>query len=212
MYATQKPAYKFPQDFIYFCRTDIDDFCVFVRRDSPFKDIKALVEAAKKTAAQRRAEPDSASGHHRHDGARRGHRRQVQLHPLRRRQPDLHRHAQRRDRGRRAADRQHRSRSTTSSGSSACSTTPTCSPPQTENAPPINAVFGTSIPELSSSRSWAVHTEWADANPEHFELLEKTAKEAHGSQEFRDAWVKTGKPIEALVWGDRKIAPNTPKA
>ena len=26
MYATQKPAYKFPQDFIYFCRTDIDDF------------------------------------------------------------------------------------------------------------------------------------------------------------------------------------------
>ena len=43
MYATQKPAYKFPQDFTYFCRTDIDDSCVFVRRDSPIKDIKALV-------------------------------------------------------------------------------------------------------------------------------------------------------------------------
>ena len=25
MYATQKPAYRFPQDFTYFCRTDIDD-------------------------------------------------------------------------------------------------------------------------------------------------------------------------------------------
>jgi len=48
MYATQKPAYKFPQDFIYFCRTDIDDSCVFVRRDSALKDIKSLVEAAKK--------------------------------------------------------------------------------------------------------------------------------------------------------------------
>jgi tripartite-type tricarboxylate transporter receptor subunit TctC len=48
MYATQKPDYKFPDDFIYFCRTDIDDSCVFVRKDSSYKDIKAVVEAAKK--------------------------------------------------------------------------------------------------------------------------------------------------------------------
>ena len=75
---------------------------------------------------------------------------------------------------------------------------------QTENAPTINAAFGTSIPDLSSSRSWAVHTQWAEANPQHFEMLEKTAKEAHASPVFRDAWVKTGNPIEALVWGDRK--------
>jgi ABC-type taurine transport system substrate-binding protein len=75
---------------------------------------------------------------------------------------------------------------------------------QTENAPTVNAVFGTSIPELSSSRSWAVHTEWANANPQHFALLERTAKEAHESQTFRDAWVKIGNPVEALVWGDRK--------
>ncbi len=65
-------------------------------------------------------------------------------------------------------------------------------------------MFGTSIPELSSSRSWAVHTEWADANPQHFALLERTAKEAHASAAFRDAWVKLGNPAEALVWGDRK--------
>src|SRR5688572_4775222 len=27
MYATQKPDYKFPEDYIYFCRTDVDDSC-----------------------------------------------------------------------------------------------------------------------------------------------------------------------------------------
>ena len=48
MYAVQKPNYKFPEDFIYFGRTDIDDSCIFVKRDSPLKDIKAVVEAAKK--------------------------------------------------------------------------------------------------------------------------------------------------------------------
>ena len=53
---------------------------------------------------------------------------------------------------------------------------------QTENAPAVNSVFGTSIPELSSSRSWAVHAEWANANPKQFEFLERTAKEAHASR------------------------------
>ena len=49
-----------------------------------------------------------------------------------------------------------------------------------------------------------MHTEWANANPKQFELLEKTAKEAHAAPAFREAWVKSGNPVEALVWGDRK--------
>ena len=76
---------------------------------------------------------------------------------------------------------------------------------QTENAPAINVAFGTNIPELSSSRSWAVHTKWADANPKDFALLERTAKEVCASPEFKDAFVKTGAPAEALVYGDRKV-------
>lgn len=28
MYALQKPSYKFPEDYIYFCRVDIDDACI----------------------------------------------------------------------------------------------------------------------------------------------------------------------------------------
>ncbi len=48
MYALQKPAYKFPEDYIYFCRTDIDDSCIFVKADSPFKRVEDVVAEAKK--------------------------------------------------------------------------------------------------------------------------------------------------------------------
>jgi tripartite-type tricarboxylate transporter receptor subunit TctC len=75
----------------------------------------------------------------------------------------------------------------------------------TENAPTINSAFGSSIPDLYSSRAWAVHSTWADANPENFALLEKTAEQAHASPEFRDAFVKTGAPVESLKYGSRQV-------
>ena len=75
----------------------------------------------------------------------------------------------------------------------------------TDDAPPVNNVFGTSIPELSSSRSWAVHTKWADANPKEFALLERTAKEVTQSPDFKEDFIKTGSQAEAMVYGDRKV-------
>ena len=51
---------------------------------------------------------------------------------------------------------------------------------------------------------------WADANPKEFGLLERTAKEATNSQEFKEAFVKTGAPTEAIVYGDRKVCTDTP--
>ena len=72
-----------------------------------------------------------------------------------------------------------------------------------ENAPLINKVFGTDIPDLYSARAWAVHTEWADKNPKLFELLERTSKEAHASPIFKEAYKKTGAPPNALFYGDR---------
>ena len=48
MYALQKPAYKFPGDYQYFCRLDVDDSVLFVRQKSPFKRIEDLVAEAKK--------------------------------------------------------------------------------------------------------------------------------------------------------------------
>ncbi len=203
MYATQKPAYKFPQDFTYFCRTDIDDSCVFVRRDSPIKDVKALVEAAKRkplnVALSRLPHPATIGMMALGDatGAK------FNYIPYGGGNPSF---------------------IAMLSGEAEVGALPIANTvamtdkfrilgvfnetnmfaARTENAPTINAAFGTRIPDLSSSRSWAVHTEWANANPKQFELLEKTAKEAHAAPAFREAWVKSGNPVEALVWGDRK--------
>jgi tripartite-type tricarboxylate transporter receptor subunit TctC len=203
MYATQKPAYKYPEDFTYFCRTDIDDSCVFVRRDSPYKDIKSLVEAAKKrpinVALSRLPHPATlgmiALGEA--TGAK------WNFIPYGGGNPTF---------------------TAMLSGETEVGALPINNvlalsdkfkvlgvfnstnifAAQTENAPAVNQAFGTSIPELSSSRSWAVHAEWANANPKQFEFLERTAKEAHASAAFRDQWKKSGNPVEALVWGDRK--------
>ena len=43
------------------------------------------------------------------------------------------------------------------------------------NAPAVNKVFGTKIPPLYSSRSWAIHTEVIEKFPERFALLEDRA-------------------------------------
>src|SRR6187551_2648174 len=48
MYALQKPKYRFPEDYQYFCRLDVDDSVVYVRRQSPFKRLEDLVAEAKK--------------------------------------------------------------------------------------------------------------------------------------------------------------------
>lgn len=204
MYATQKPDYKFPQDFTYFCRTDIDDSCVLVRRESPLKDIKAVVEAAKKrpvnVAVSRIPHPSTigmlalgeATGS------------QYNFIPYGGGNPTF---------------------TAMLSGETDVGALPIANvlaltdkfkvigvfnsanmfAQQTENAPTINATFGTSIPDLSSSRSWAVHADWAGKNPKEFDLLQRTAKEAHASSVFRDAWTKAGNPVEALVWGDSRI-------
>ena len=48
MYALQKPNYRFPEDFQYFCRTDIDDSVVFALRKGKFQRVEDLVAEGKK--------------------------------------------------------------------------------------------------------------------------------------------------------------------
>jgi hypothetical protein len=204
MYAVQKPDYRFPQDFIYFSRMDIDDSCIFVKRDSPLKDIKAVVEAAKKrtlnVAVSRIPHPASigllalgdATGS------------QYNLIPYGGGNPTY---------------------IAVLNGEAEIGALPIAGvlalsdrlkvlgvfnrenifASKTENAPPINSVFGTNIPDLYSSRAWAIHADWADANPAHFDMLQKTSELAHADPVFRDAFEKTGAPVEALKYGDRKV-------
>jgi tripartite-type tricarboxylate transporter receptor subunit TctC len=204
MYAVQKPDYRFPEDYIYFSRMDIDDSCIFVNRDSPLKDIRAVVDAAKKralnVAVSRIPHPASigllalgdATGSN------------YNLIPYGGGNPTY---------------------IAVLNGEAEIGALPIAGvlalsdrlkvlgvfnrenifASKTENAPPINSVFGTNIPDLYSSRAWAVHTDWADANAESFEMLQKTSELAHADPAFRDAFEKSGAPIEALKYGDRKV-------
>jgi hypothetical protein len=72
-----------------------------------------------------------------------------------------------------------------------------------EDAPAINAVFGTRLPDLSSSRSWAIHTEAIEKFPERFALLEKTSRQVADLPGYREAYAKTGAPAEGILYGDR---------
>ena len=76
---------------------------------------------------------------------------------------------------------------------------------KSDNAPPINKVFGTKLPELSSSRSWAIHTEAIEKYPERFAQLEKTSKQVVNDPAFKEAFAKTGAPVDAIQYGDRTV-------
>lgn len=202
MYALQKPRFKFPDDIVYFSRIDVDDSCVFVRRDSPFRRIEDVVAEAKKrplnTATSRIPHPASigilALGE--------ATQSRFNLIPYAGGNPTL---------------------VAVMSGEVDLGVLPIAGvtaqtdrlrvlgvfnrenivAAKTDNAPPINAVFGTAIPDLYSSRSWAIHARAIERFPDRFRLLEETAPRAHADAAFRDAYVKTGAPIETLKFGDR---------
>jgi tripartite-type tricarboxylate transporter receptor subunit TctC len=75
----------------------------------------------------------------------------------------------------------------------------------TNNAPTVNKVFGTNIPPLYSSRSWAIHGEVISKFPERFALLEKTAKQVFDNPKWKEEYAKTGAPVETIQYGDRAL-------
>ena len=202
MYALQKPAYKFPEDYTYFCGTDADDSCVFVRTQSPFKKIEDVVDAAKKkplnTATSRIPHPASigilALG--RETGSR------FNLIPFQGGNPTT---------------------VAVLSGEVDIGVLPITGivrltdqfrvlgvfnktnifAEETSNAPSINAVFGTRIPDLPSTRSWAIHTAFVDKNPEAFAMLEKTAQQVMTDPTFRAEAEKGGESPKSFKFFDR---------
>jgi hypothetical protein len=66
-------------------------------------------------------------------------------------------------------------------------------------------VFGTKLPDLSSSRSWAIHTEAIEKYPERFALLEKTSRQVFDNPAYKEAYRKTGAPVETIQYGDRAL-------
>lgn len=204
MYALQKPSYRFPQDYQYFCRLDVDDSIVFVRQKSPFKRIEDIVAEAKKravnVAVSRLPHPASigllALGN--------AVKARFNLVPYGGGNPTM---------------------VAVMNGEADCGALPVAGivalgeqmrilgifnddnqlGRYTGNAPSVNKVFGTRIPPLYSSRSWAIHTEVIEKLPDRFALLEKTAKQVFDNPKYKEEYAKTGAPVETIQYGDREL-------
>ena len=204
MYALRKPNYRFPEDYQYFCRTDVDDSIIFVRQKSPLRRLEDLAAEAKKrsvnVAVSRLPHPASigmlALGRA-IDG-------RFNLVPYGGGNP---------------------TQIAVLNGEVDCGALPLAGVVSlgdqlrilgvfnddfklgsyTNNAPPVNKVFGTRIPDLSSSRAWAVHTEVVEKYPERFALLEKTARQVFEMPAYKEAYRKTGAPVETIQYGDRAL-------
>ncbi len=79
-------------------------------------------------------------------------------------------------------------------------------PDATGNAPTINAVFGTKLPELSSSRAWTVHAAAIEQYPERVEILKQTMDQTMADPAYTEAVAKTGVPPEFVTPGDQETA------
>jgi tripartite-type tricarboxylate transporter receptor subunit TctC len=204
MYALRKPPYRFPEDYQYFCRMDIDDSVVFVRRNSPFKRVEDLVAEAKKRTVNVAVSrlPHPASIGMLALGA--AVKAKFNLVPYGGGNPTM---------------------VSVMSGEVDCGALPIAGvvaqkeqmrvlgvfnsenkfARYSENAPTINAVFGTKLPDLYSSRSWAMHTEAMEKFPDRFALLDKTAKQVFDNPAYKEAYAKTGAPVESIQYGDREV-------
>jgi tripartite-type tricarboxylate transporter receptor subunit TctC len=205
MYALQKPPYKFPGDYQYFCRLDVDDSVLFVRQKSPFKRIEDVVDAAKKksvnVAVSRLPHPASIGMLALGNAAK----ARFNLVPYGGGNP---------------------TQVAVLNGEADCGALPIAGvatlgeqmrilgvfnddarkmAKYSGNAPAVNAVFGTKLPALYSSRAWAIHSAVIEKFPERFALLEKTARQVFEMQKYREEYAKTGAPVETIQYGDRKL-------
>ncbi len=203
MYALRNPDYKFPQDYFYFCRTDVDDSILFVRKDSPFKRIEDVVAEGKKrtlnVAVSRLPHPASigALALGKATGAK------FNLVPYGGGNPTsiavLNGEA---DLGALpiagviALGDQMRILTVFNDDFKLQKYT---------DAPPVNKVFGTKIPDLFSSRSWAIHADAAAKYPDRYALLAKTSREVFQNPKYKEAYEKTGAPVETIQYGDRAV-------
>lgn len=202
MYVLNKPKYRFPEDYFYFCRIDVDDSSVYARAESPFKRIEDVVAEGKKrvvtVATSRLPHPATigmlALGEA--TGAK------FNLVPYGGGNPTM---------------------VAVLNGEVDCGVLPIAVPRKvgdkvrilgvfnntnvladvTGNAPPINKVFGTRIPELYSSRAWGIHTAAAQKYPERFERLNQTAKQVFSDPAFRPAYERIVGDWRQAHYGDR---------
>jgi len=202
MYVLQKPNYKFPGDYVYFARLDVEPCAIWVRADSPFKTIEDLIEEGKKRtinlSVSRMPHPASigALSLAEATGAK------LNLIPYGGGNPTTVA----------VMTKEVDGSSFPISGPVALKeevrilglfSHKNPIPEKTNNAPAINDVFGTKIPDLPSSRAFGLHTKAIEKYPERFEFLKETIKKVFKDPEYKAAWEKTGRPWEFISYGDQ---------
>jgi len=201
MYVLQKPPYKFPGDYVYFNRVDVDPRVSWVRANSPFKTIEDLVAEGKKRtvtlSVSRLPHPASigALALAEATGAK------FNLIPYGGGNPTV---------------------VAALTGEVDASALPMANPvsageqarilgvfspknlipERSNNAPPINAVFGTKIPDLPSARAFAIHTKAAEKYPDRYEKLKSTMLKVFDDPDYKVAIEKTGRPWEFVSFAD----------
>ena len=75
-------------------------------------------------------------------------------------------------------------------------------PDQTDNAPSVNAVFGTKIPDLPSARAFGIHTKAIEKYPDRYEILKSTMRKVFDDPDYKVAIEKTGRPWEFISYAD----------
>jgi tripartite-type tricarboxylate transporter receptor subunit TctC len=77
---------------------------------------------------------------------------------------------------------------------------------EADNAPPVNEVFGTDLPELSSSRAFGIHTAAIEQYPERFEILKTTMAKVFEDPAYAEQVRASGIPTEFIDYGDQEAA------
>lgn len=73
-----------------------------------------------------------------------------------------------------------------------------------DNAPTVNAKFGTKLPPLVSARAFAVKTETIEKHPDRMKVLEDTLRKVVATEEYKQAVIKAKAPWELISPGGQK--------
>jgi tripartite-type tricarboxylate transporter receptor subunit TctC len=79
-------------------------------------------------------------------------------------------------------------------------------PEETGNAPTVNEVFGTELPDLASSRAWGVHTAALEQYAERVEILKSTMDQTMADPAYKEAVIAAGVPTAFVTPGDQEAA------
>lgn len=74
-----------------------------------------------------------------------------------------------------------------------------------DNAPSMNDVYGTNLPEMLSSRAFGIHRKAAEDFPDRYEVLTRTFKETFEDPALLEAYVAQGGTPEYLSYGDSEV-------